>query len=256
MIYILEYFQKILNKFNINITFFGWHIIIIIILFSKVVNSEKDVLKIFADTHKIIASNIHENIYEIYDLKLDKDKLLWGSIAPDVLPQYRLVRHYKDESISFITKEIMKIIFASKIYSSNKHLDPIAIKIFSKKIGIISHYLSDYVCLPHANRWTFNGSMRKHIKYESSLNDYVRNHDFKKNVISVDDLDIRDFQILELRSKIREYIEDVLEEYSQATSFKNDLDFSLSLNLKMTYFILDTIEAYSEDIHRELALLV
>lgn len=213
-------------------------------------------MKIFADTHKIIASNIHENIYEIYDLKLDKDKLLWGSIAPDVLPQYRLIRHYKDESISFIVKEIMKVILGSSFLHSNKYLDPIAIKIFSKKIGIISHYLSDYVCLPHANRWTFIGSMRKHLKYESSLDDYVRSHDFKKNVISVNDLDIRDGGIIYLKNTIKDYIENVIEEYLQNISFQNDLDFSLSLNLKVTYFILDTIEAYSEDIHRELALIV
>lgn len=212
--------------------------------------------KIFAETHKIIASNIHDNIYEIYDLKLDKDKLLWGSIAPDILPQYRLIRHYKDESITFIVKEIMKIILGSSFLNSNKYLDPIAIKIFSKKIGIISHYLSDYVCLPHANRWTFIGSMRKHLKYESSLEDYAKKHDFKKNVITVNDLDIRDYRVIHLRDAIKDYIESIIEEYSQDISFKNDLDFSLSLNLKITYFILDTIEAYSEDIHRELAMIV
>lgn len=213
-------------------------------------------LKIFADTHKIIASNIYENIYEIYDLKLDKDKLLWGSIAPDYLPQYRLIRHYQDESISFITKEIMKIIFVSRFIDFNKYLDPIAIKLLSKKIGIVSHYLSDYVCLPHAKRWTFNGSMRKHIRYESSLDDYAKHHDFRKNVINVDDINILDCQIATLRNRVKEYIEEVVEEYSQKTSFKNDLNFSLSLNLKITYFILDTISSYSEEIHSEFAMIV
>lgn len=212
--------------------------------------------KIFAETHKIIASNLYDNIFEIYDLKLDKEKLLWGSIAPDILPHYRLIRHYKDESISFITKEIMKIIFASRLYSPNKHLDPIAIKIFSRKIGIISHYLSDYVCLPHAKRWTFIGSMKKHIRYESSLDEYVRTHDFKNSVVDTNDLDIRDCQISELKKMIINYVENVVEEYSLNTSFKNDLDFSLSLNLKITSFVLDTIVEYSEDIHRELALVV
>lgn len=212
--------------------------------------------KIFAETHKIIASNLYDNIFEIYDLKLDKEKLLWGSIAPDILPHYRLIRHYKDESISFITKEIMKIIFASRLYSPNKHLDPIAIKIFSRKIGIISHYLSDYVCLPHAKRWTFIGSMKKHIRYESSLDEYVKTHDFKNSVVDTNDLDIRDCQISELKKMIINYVENVVEEYSLNTSFKNDLDFSLSLNLKITSFVLDTIVEYSEDIHRELALVV
>lgn len=212
-------------------------------------------LEIFADTHKIIASNLYDNIFDIYDFKLDKDKLLWGSIAPDYLPQYRLIRHYKKESISFVSKEIVKIIFASRIIDF-KNLDPVAMKIFSKKIGIISHYLSDYVCLPHAKRWTFNGTLRKHLRYESSLDQYVKHHDFSKNIVSVNDLDILDCQIRNLKSKIKGYIEDVLEEYSEKTSFKNDLDFSLSLNLKITCFILDTIELYSEDTYRELALIV
>lgn len=212
-------------------------------------------LNIFAETHKIIASNLYDNIYEMYDFKLDKDKLLWGSIAPDYLPQYRLIRHYKDESINYVSKQIMKIIFASRLIDLS-NLDPVAVKIFSKKIGIISHYLADYVCLPHAKRWTFNGTMRKHIRYESSLEDFAKDHNFSKNVITVDDMDIRDYQILSLKNKIKNYIEEIIEEYSQKTSFKNDLDFSLSLNLKITCFILDTIELYSEDIYRELALIV
>ena len=191
----------------------------------------------------------------MYDFKLDKDKLLWGSIAPDYLPQYRLIRHYKDESINYVSKQIMKIIFASRLIDLS-NLDQVAVKIFSKKIGIISHYLADYVCLPHAKRWTFNGTMRKHIRYESSLEDFAKDHNFSKNVITVDDMDIRDYQILSLKNKIKNYIEEIIEEYSQKTSFKNDLDFSLSLNLKITCFILDTIELYSEDIYRELALIV
>ncbi len=210
--------------------------------------------EIFAETHKIIATNIYDNVYKIYGLKLDKDTLLWGSISPDILPQYRFIRHYQDESINYISKEIMKIIFISRYIEFNQILDPIAIKILSKKIGVISHYLSDYVCLPHARRWTFADSMIKHIKYESNLNEYAPKHHFKKNVISVDDIDIFDSKIITLKATIRTYIEDVVKEYSMKTGFKSDLNFALSLNLKITYFILDTIQAYSEDIHKTFAM--
>ena len=48
-------------------------------------------------------------------------------------------------------------------------------------------------------------------------------------------------------------IEEVIEEYSIKTSFKNDLDFALSLNLKISYFILDTVQLYSEDIFKKFA---
>ncbi|MBU5257590.1 zinc dependent phospholipase C family protein [Tissierella praeacuta] len=210
--------------------------------------------KIFSDSHKIIASKVYDNVFDIYGLKLDKQKLLWGSVCPDILPQYKFIRHYKEESLNFIAKEIMKVIFISRYLEFNKILDPLAIKILSKKIGVISHYLSDYVCLPHANRWTFTDSMIKHIKYESQLNDFATKHDFKKNVINTDDLDIYNIPQAKLKRTIKEYITEVVEEYSLKTSFKNDLDFALSLNLKISYFILDTIIAYSDEMAGYFAL--
>ncbi|MDX9918305.1 MAG: zinc dependent phospholipase C family protein [Gudongella sp.] len=210
--------------------------------------------EIFADTHKIIASEVYDDIYKIYDFKLNKDKLLWGSIAPDILPKYKLIRHYQDESLNYIALEIMKIIFISRYIDFRKIKDPIAVNILSRSIGVISHYLSDYVCLPHAKRWTFADSMIKHVRYESKLNDYAANHSFRKNIITVDDLNINDESLLNLRVAIKNYIMDVVDEYMLKTSMKNDLDFALSLNLKITYFILDVINEYSEDIHRAFAL--
>ena len=208
--------------------------------------------KIFADSHKIIATNIHDSVFDIYGLKLDKNKLLWGSICPDILPQYRFIRHYKEESLNYIAKEIMKVVFISRYLEFNSKLDPFTMKILSRKIGIISHYLSDYVCLPHAKRWTFTkgkDSMMKHMKYESELNEYVINHDFKKNLINVNDIDIYDTDANNLKGRIKEYINEVVEEYSLKIGFKNDLDFALSLNLKISFFILESIEAYSEETH-------
>ena len=210
--------------------------------------------KIFADTHKIIASNVYDSVLEHYDIELNKDKLLWGSIAPDILPKYKLIRHYKEESINYVSLEIMKIIFVSRYLDFNKLSDPLAMKLLSRKIGVVSHYLSDYVCLPHAKRWTFNGTMVKHIRYESKLNEYSPIHTFKRNVITVDDLDIDNENPISLHATIKRYIENVVEEYLQKNGFKNDLDFALSLNLKITYFILDAIKNYSEEMNEVLAL--
>lgn len=211
---------------------------------------------IFAESHKIIASNIYENVIDIYGVKLDKDKLLWGSIAPDILPQYKFIRHYQKESLNYIAREIMKIIFVSRYIEFNKILDPLAIKILSKRIGIISHYLSDFVCLPHADRWTFTKSTEslvKHVKYESALDEYAKRHSFKNNIISVEDINIYDVEFLGLHNKIKEYIEEVVNEYKIKTSFNNDMNFALGLNLKITCFILDTINAYSPEIHGQFA---
>jgi len=147
----------------------------------------------------------------------------------------------------------MKVIFISRYVEFDSGLDPIPVNILSKKIGIISHYLADYVCLPHAKRWTFFNSMFKHLRYESELDEYVAKHDFKKNIIDTGDIDIYDAEGVSLKSKIVNYIEDVIEEYSLKVSFQNDLDFALSLNLKISYFILDTIKSYNKDIHSQFA---
>lgn len=210
--------------------------------------------KIFAETHKIIARNIYDNIYDNYDLKLDKNKLEWGSIAPDILPHYRLIRHYKDESLNFISKEIMKVIFISRFLDFNERLDPLAMKLLSNKIGIISHYLSDYVCLPHASRWTFFGNMKKHIKYEKELDLISPSHDFKINKIDTEDLDIYNINPRDLQEEIKNYINNVVEEYSVKTGYDVDLDFSVAINVKITRFVLDTIAVYSEEIHGHFAL--
>ena len=210
--------------------------------------------KIFAETHKIIARNIYDNIYDNYDLKLDKNKLEWGSIAPDILPHYRLIRHYKDESLNFISKEIMKVIFISRFLDFNERLDPLAMKLLSNKIGIISHYLSDYVCLQHASRWTFFGNMKKHIKYEKELDLISPSHDFKINKIDTEDLDIYNINPRDLQEEIKNYINNVVEEYSVKTGYDVDLDFSVAINVKITRFVLDTIAVYSEEIHGHFAL--
>ncbi len=192
-------------------------------------------------------------MFDIYGLKLDKDKLLWGSVAPDILPQYKFIRHYSDESMNYIAKEIIKLIFVSRYVDLKKLHDPIAIKLLSRKIGIISHYLSDYVCYPHAKRWTFFGSMKKHIKYESELNDLARSHDFKKNLVGIEDIDLYSDMYTSLKSKIKNYINDVIADYDENTGMSRDLNFALSLNLKMTYFILDSINQYSEELYTQFA---
>jgi hypothetical protein len=95
--------------------------------------------------------------------------------------------------------------------------------------------------------------MKKHVKYESDLNDYAKYHDFKKNVIQLEDLDIFDGSIISLKSRIKDYIRDIIKEYKEKNSFANDLNYAVSLNLKITCFIVDTINQYSEELYTHFA---
>lgn len=172
---------------------------------------------------------------------------MWWSAAPDFLPQFKIRRHYEKESLNFIVNEIVKLIFLGRHLEFDRELTPIAQDYISKKIGIISHYLSDYVCLPHAKRWTFINNMFKHISYETKLNSIAQSHDFKKNVITINDIDIFEHRVIRLRCLIKQYIKDVIKEYSGKEQYENDLNFAVSLSLKVAYFVIDTINAYNEE---------
>lgn len=209
-------------------------------------------IKIFAETHQIIASNIHEEVYDKYDLKLDKKRLEWWSVAPDILPKYKFIRHYKEESIDYIAREIVRIIYLSRYMNFNDFLDPISNKILSKKIGIVSHYISDYFCLPHAKRWTFKDDMLKHLKYESELQEKAKIYTFEEKR-KLPKLEIYEDTLENLEVEIVNYIENSVEEYLLEKSFENDLDYAHSVNLKLVFFILDTISEYSEEVFAQFA---
>lgn len=211
-------------------------------------------IKIFAGTHKRIASNIYDEIENKYGISLDKRRLLFWSYAPDILPQYKFIRHYKNESIDFITEEILKLIYVCRYTNINKGIDPVINKILSKKIGLISHYISDYFCLPHANYWTFKDSMAKHVKYESDLDEYAKLHNFRSDVIESENLDIESIvDIVEMKKVVKQYIETVIEEYSKEESFANDLNYANSMNIKIANFVIETVSEYSEEIYAQFA---
>ncbi len=113
----------------------------------------------------------------------------------------------------------------------------------SKKIGIISHYLTDYVCYPHAQRWTFSDSMVKHIKYENQLNDFAKSYNFNQSQskINVPDIDLESLNLYNTKKIIKKYIDEVIDEYSKTPSFGNDLEFATFINKKITFFIIDSL---------------
>lgn len=197
---------------------------------------------IFPQTHTIIATGIVENLESNYQIKLDEKKVRKGSVIPDFSLKYKLIRHYQEESIDFIAGEIISLIYVSR-FLNFANLDRINTKLVSTKIGIISHYLSDYVCLPHRERWTFKDSMAQHVKYEQKLGKIAVNHEFNSNILTVEDIDPFYGEKIPLKRIIVDYIEKVVEEYSLRRDYKRDLNFALSLNIKITNFIVDVVLA-------------
>ncbi|MBL7575143.1 zinc dependent phospholipase C family protein [Peptoniphilus asaccharolyticus] len=181
---------------------------------------------ILAETHRRVIRRVNQEIKNEYGINLNIDKLTWGSVAPDVLPYYRMIRHYKDESIKYISKEIVLLIHLFR-YSKLENLNKIQNNYFSRKLGIISHYLCDYTCYPHAYRKTYMGNMREHMKYESDLNKYSAKHEFE--LFSFKNLNVNSED--NLVKYVEEYIESIVKEYMlNQPNFSNDLNFGFLLS--------------------------
>lgn len=206
--------------------------------------------KILPDTHKIVAKIVHDRIKEKYNVNLNLDKMLWGSIAPDVLPYYKTKRHYFDESGDYIAREISKLIYFSRYSYSEGNESKLFINYMSKKLGIIMHYLCDFVCYPHAYRMTFIENLRKHVRYEQDLALYARENKFLeesfRDVISCEDINFFENSDIKLEKKVKAYLIKVIEEYKDSNhSFDNDLNFALNLSTNISILVIESILEYN-----------
>lgn len=206
--------------------------------------------KILPDTHKIVAKIVHDRIKEKYNVNLNLDKMLWGSIAPDVLPYYKTKRHYFDESGDYIAREISKLIYFSRYSYSEGNESKLFINYMSKKLGIIMHYLCDFVCYPHAYRMTFIENLRKHVRYEQDLALYARENKFLeenfRDVITCEDINFFENSDIKLEKKVKAYLIKVIEEYKDSNhSFDNDLNFALNLSTNISILVIESILEYN-----------
>lgn len=202
---------------------------------------------IFPNTHKIIANELYNEIYRVYNIKLDKKSLIWGSQLPDYSPKHKMIPHYYDKSIDYIVGEIISLIVLAR-FTNLEESSYIGItkKIFSRKLGIISHYLTDYVTLAHYENWSFKDSMVKHVSYERKLNHIAENFDFTRNEVINLRIDLDD--IFSLRRNIRNNIDEVLKLYRKEKSLERDLTFAYNINLNIIYFVIDIINVYSNNL--------
>ncbi|MDU2110087.1 MAG: zinc dependent phospholipase C family protein, partial [Peptoniphilus lacydonensis] len=180
-------------------------------------------------------------------------KMLWGSIAPDVLPYYKTKRHYFDESGDYIAREISKLIYFSRYSYSEGNESKLFINYISKKLGIIMHYLCDFVCYPHAYRMTFVDNFRKHVKYEQDLAIYARENKYLEEhfIDTIKSENINFFANIDqkLELKIKNYLVEVIKEYKSSNhSFDNDLNFALNLSTNISLLVIESILDYGEEL--------
>ena len=185
------------------------------------------------NTHFQIARSVLENM-DYRNSELIKEKnFIYGNIKPDALSKYKLHRHYMDESFEMI---------ASKIeYLSNLDLDCLlskrfSLSRFSQELGVVCHFLCDFFCVAHSERWEFKHSMNRHVVYEKDLAAAAKATDL--TIIKGDSMEKQEFI---------DFFNVLYEQYkSNGNYIKNDLQFSTYICNSVTDYVLRNIIANSE----------
>ena len=117
----------------------------------------------------------------------------------------------------------LSITYIYRSYSLNK---------FNQELGVICHFLCDYFCVPHNQRWEFKTPtiVKDHLLYEKDLNKFLKDFTIKSNLEP--DLSL---------ANIEKFILNCQKEYESTTSFENDLVFSYFICNSIINFIFDRI---------------
>ncbi len=180
------------------------------------------------NTHKSLAVSFIKNVELDKKFLINDKHFIWGNLKPDSVSKYKFKKHYFDESINMI---VNKILFLSSLT-----LDDIFIRYsvgkFNQELGVICHFLCDYFCVPHYQRWEFKspGAVKDHVLYENDLNKYKKSYNLKKDLnvsLTCDD--------------VKKYIYNLQEEYSGIVSYEKDLQYASHICNTIINLVLDEV---------------
>lgn len=185
----------------------------------------------FAMAH-ILASSLQS-----YNIHVNQIAFAYGNISPDYVPTMVVNPHFGKvctKNIEDFTAELSQIpISKSGIVNAE----------YSKKLGIICHYICDYFCYAHNS--DFNGSLRQHAKYENNLDSFMRRYWFRllENGNKLDlTLSYKQDDIAKDIDKIkREY-------YEKGYTRENDLNYALHACLTA---IISTVKLSEKEVNKQ-----
>lgn len=178
------------------------------------------------NTHIIIGKTIINNIDSDKLFMVSEKNFLYGTVKPDMVSKYKLKKHYLEESFKMIIDKIK--------YLSRLTLEDIrkrfSMSKFSQELGVICHFLCDFFCVPHSERWEFKHSMNKHIKYERELAIVAKEFVPLKEKIKIFD-----------NEPIESFILDLHKKYKLKSSYENDVIFANYACNSVVDYVFDSI---------------
>ena len=176
-------------------------------------------------THIIISKSLLDNIDDNKQFFLNNKSFIYGNIKPDIFSKYKLQKHYLDESYDMVRSKIeylsnLDLETLEKYYTKNE---------FSQEMGVVCHFLADFFCVAHSERWEFKHSLKIHVKYENGLTKVAKDYNLKNDRRQyVDDVD--------------SFFEKLYREYKNNGNFEeNDLKYAAYICNTVTNYVLERI---------------
>ena len=178
------------------------------------------------NSHFLISKSLLNNIDNNKLFFINEKHFIYGNLKPDAVPQYVFKKHYLNESFDTIAQKInylcsLTIDSLSRYFSVSK---------FSQELGVICHFLCDFFCVPHSERWEFKHSMKKHMSYEKELSIVAKNSNlsiYKGDIIT--------------NNSFKDFFDILYTEYKSKLDYENDLFFSSYACNSVINYILDNI---------------
>lgn len=114
---------------------------------------------VLTQTHWLIGGTIGKIITRRFPNRLDENLFKYGCTLPDFSLRYITIPHCKNESFELVTGLIKQTDFTS-LTKTEKNEN-------SLRLGIITHFVSDYFCQAH--NYSEYDRFIKHFKYEAQL---------------------------------------------------------------------------------------
>ena len=194
------------------------------------------------NTHKALAQNFIKNVEKDKIFLINESNFIWGNLKPDSISKYKFKKHYFDESFDMI---VYKIKFLSSLTVDEIYYR-YSIKKFNQELGVICHFLTDYFCVPHFQRWEFKNpnNMKEHILYENELNKFSKVYILKREINTK--LTLED---------IRNYILNLQQEYDGNISFEKDILYASHICNTVINLILEEI-VLNQSIKENISLVI
>jgi hypothetical protein len=177
------------------------------------------------NTHFTIARSIVDNMDYKKSSLISNKNFIYGNVKPDAFSKYKLKKHYMEESLGMIIDKIDKLCSLSLNYMTKFF----SVSRFSQELGVICHFLCDFFCIAHNERWEFKHSMNKHVAYERDLASFAKDIDFSK------------FKPMKIEDSFEAFFRKMYSAYAPEKDYYNDLKFSTYVCKSVVDYVLESV---------------